>query len=184
MKTTKTTKTILAASLLTALLATQSCKKDPPKDEENEVITTVHIVATDTSSAAVKTFTFRDLDGDKPNAPTQFDSIVLSPNSGYAVRLILLNESVNPVDTISNEIAEEADDHLFVFKPSSSALLNVAITDKDSKNLPLGLTSIWRTGNTSRGTTQVILRHQPGTKNGTEAPGESDIELDFMTVVR
>jgi hypothetical protein len=180
----KTTKTILAATMLTAILATQSCKKDPPQNETNEIITTLHIVATDTATGVVQTFTFKDLDGDKPNPPSQFDSIVLSPSKGYSVNLVLLNESVNPTDSISTEILGEADDHLFVFKPSSSSLLSVAITDKDSKNLPLGLNSIWRTGNAGRGTTQIILRHQPGTKNGTETPGDSDIDLSFVTVVR
>jgi len=180
----KTTKFLLSTCLIVGLLATQSCKKDPPQNETNEIITTLNIVSTDTASGVEQVFTFRDLDGDKPNPPSQFDSIVLSPSSGYAVKLVLLNESVNPTDTISNEIMGEADDHLFVFKSSSSTLLSIAITDKDSKNLPLGLNSIWRTGNAGRGTTQVILRHQPGTKNGTETPGESDIDLSFVTVVR
>ncbi len=179
-----TTKLLLSTSLIVGLLATQSCKKDPPQNETNEIITTLHIVATDTSSGVTQTFTFRDLDGDKPNPPSQYDSIILSPNKGYRVNLVLLNESVNPTDSISNEILGEADDHLFIFKSAPISLLSIAITDKDSKNLPLGLNSIWRTSNTGRGVTQIILRHQAGTKNGTETPGESDVDLSFVTVVR
>jgi hypothetical protein len=29
-----------------------------------------------------------------------------------------------------------------------------------------------------------VLKHQPGSKNGTEAPGETDVELNFYTQVQ
>ena len=84
----------------------------------------------------------------------------------------------------SNEIAEEADDHLFFFESTPAALVNVVIQDKDSKNLPLGLLSKWTTGTTGSGTTRITLRHQPGEKNGTFSPGDTDIEVTFNTLIQ
>jgi hypothetical protein len=176
-------KPLMLSATLGLLFTVQSCKKDPPADNEEELITTVHIIATDTTSGSQQVFTFRDIDGEGGNPPTQFDSITLAPSRVYNVSMLLLDESKNPTDTISKEILAEADDHLFVFTPNPSSLVNIAITDKDSRNLPLGLTSRWTTNTTGRGTTGVVLRHQVGVKNGTAAPGESDIELDFITKV-
>jgi hypothetical protein len=96
----------------------------------------------------------------------------------------LLDESKNPVESITEEIIEEADDHLFVYKPNPSSLVNIQITDKDSKNLPLGVLSTWRTNSVGRGAVTVVLKHQPGVKNGTEAPGDTDVEVEFTTIVR
>jgi hypothetical protein len=56
----------------------------------------------------------------------------------------------------------------------------VAITDKDSKNLPVGLESTWTTGTSANGALQIILRHQPGVKNGTESPGNTDLDVTFQ----
>ena len=171
--------------LTLAALGFQSCKKDPPVNSESEVITTLQIVATDSATGTTAgVFTFKDLDGDKPTPPSVFDTIKLAPNKTYNVSLIVLDESKNPIDSTSNEIAEEADDHLFFFESTPAALVNVAIHDKDSKNLPLGLLSKWTTGTAGSGTTKITLRHQPGEKNGTFNPGDTDIEVTFNTLVQ
>jgi|JI9StandDraft_2_1071091.scaffolds.fasta_scaffold29329_3 hypothetical protein len=180
--------TTLRNGLFVIALATvglQSCKKDPPVNSESEVITTLQIVATDSATGTTAgVFTFKDLDGDKPTPPSVFDTIKLAPNKTYNVSLIVLDESKNPIDSTSNEIAEEADDHLFFFESTPAALVNVVIQDKDSKNLPLGLLSKWTTGTTGSGTTRITLRHQPGEKNGTFSPGDTDIEVTFNTLIQ
>ena len=67
----------------------------------------------------------------------------------------------------------------------TTAGLNVTIlrTDLDANSLPIGLLSKWTTTGVSSGTTTIRLRHQPGVKDGTCDPGETDIELDFHTII-
>ena len=50
--------------------------------------------------------------------------------------------------------------------------------------LEVGLATQWTVGIASVGTTQVVLKHQPGVKDGTCAPGDTDIELDFVTEIQ
>ena len=173
------------AILAIATLSIQSCKKEPVANSENEVITTLQVVATDSASGLpAGVFTFKDLDGDKPTPPSVFDTIKLSPNKTYTVSLIVLDESKNPIDSTSVQIAEEADDHLFFFESTPASLVNVSIQDKDSKNLPVGLLSKWTTGPAGSGTTKITLRHQPGVKNGTYNPGDTDVEVTFNTRIQ
>jgi hypothetical protein len=96
----------------------------------------------------------------------------------------VLNESANPVANIKEEVAKEAVDHLFVFKPAPANILTVTVTDKDSKNLPVGLVADAVTTGAGTGTLQVILRHQPGSKNGTEIPGSTDLDATFNVRVQ
>lgn len=172
--------TILAVTLLAG-----ACKKDkdpvpspPPVTNESEVITTLRLTFTDSANATdVRVATFSDPDGDGGNAPG-IDSIYLAPNKTWLTTLILLNETVTPADTISNEVQEEAEDHIFCFTPAGTAAV-VTITDVDANNKPLGLQSKWKTGAAGTGTMQVKLKHQPGVKDGTCNPGETDIEVTF-----
>jgi hypothetical protein len=48
----------------------------------------------------------------------------------------------------------------------------------------VGLQSQWTTGNAENGTTQIVLKHQPDVKDGTCAPGETDIDVTFVTEVQ
>lgn len=187
-KTTTITKTLLGLGVVA--LAFSSCKKDddlvdvpPPDQNETEVITTFQITLTDIGGTQpTVNAIFRDLDGDGGNAPTQFDTLYLAPNTSYSAEILLLNESVSPTDTISNEVLEEAADHLFCFSPTGA---NVTITRTDTDGVfEIGLQSLWVTAAVSDGTTQISLKHQPGIKDGTCAPGETDIELDFTTKIQ
>lgn len=155
---------------------------DPDKDNEEEVITTLKVMFTplDTNGTATSA-TFKDADGDGGNGPEIFDTIKLNANASYAVRLILLNESASPVDTISNEVAEENYDHLFCFSVDGA---NVAITRTDSDGMyEVGLESKWETGVASSGTVRIVLKHQPAIKNGSCDLGETDIDVLFPTVI-
>lgn len=186
----KITKTSLYLFLAAALMV--GCKKDdnspkpsssnPPINEE-ELITTVKITFVDTAGIEPTVIVFfRDPDGDGGNAPTQFDTIRLAANSVYNATLEVFDESKNPIEDITTEIAQEADEHLFCFTPSS-VNLNIIRTDSDG-TYEIGLASQWTTGTASIGTTQVILKHQPGVKDGTCIPGDTDIELNFVTEIQ
>ena len=109
----------------------------------------------------------------------RFDTIRLDSNCTYFATILLLNETASPVDTISNEVLEETDDHLFCFTPSGSSA-SVTVTDRDGNNLPIGLQSTWITTSAGSGTMNVTLHHQPGIKNGDCALGETDVEVLFV----
>ncbi len=165
----------------------QSCQKDPKPDtqpkNESELITTLIIEATDSASNLKKQFKFRDVDGEGGNAPSQFDSIELSQNRTYFVDLILLDESKTAVDTISKEVLNEGEFHLFNFA-ISNLNMDIKLNDLDKNGLPIGLKSIWRTGASSNGKLKVVLKHQPGIKNGDPLLGESDLDIDFKCKIK
>jgi len=171
------------------ILTWQACKKDadlpklPSPINEPEVITSLKFTFIDSANAAnVITASFIDADGDGGNQPTTFDTIKLKSNTTYLCRVALFNGILN--EEITPEIEAEANDHLFIYK-TSGVNLNIAITDADSNNppLPIGLNARWRTASISNGTVQIILKHQPGIKDGTEAPGDTDVDLSFQTKI-
>ena len=176
---------------LLALLATttlfSACKKDnnddPTPDDDNEQITTVTYTLTPTSGGAPVSVTYKDADGDGGAAPT-IGTLTLTANTTYTGVLTLLDETKTPVVNTSAEILEEADEHIFFFEATPTNLVQVTRTDKDKNNLEVGLQTRLVTTSTASGTLKITLRHQPGAKNGTFAPGDTDVEVTFPTTVR
>lgn len=183
-------RTTLVLLLAFAIAASwNGCKKDddntptPPANEE-EVITTMTLTFVDSSNHAnIKHATFRDPDGDGGLGYDIFDSIKLEPNKTWLTSIVLLNETQNPADTISNEVLDEGVDHLFCFTPTGTSA-TVVKTDLDNNGLPIGLQTKWYTTAAGDGTMQVELRHQPGVKNGTCGVGDTDISVDFKVKVQ
>jgi len=71
--------------------------------------------------------------------------------------------------------------------PTGAALnLTVTITDRDSnaKQYPLGLETKFVTGAAGSGWLRLVLRHQPNLKNGTFAPGSTDLDVGFNVMIR
>ena len=174
-------------------LVVVSCKKDDvkPTDDhdhnDSELITTLELKFSGKGVLGYDTtfvVTFNDSDGDGGNAATQFDTIHLLKNSSYNVELTLFDKSKTPADTISNEVLEEANDHLFFYSSNPTGLVNVLITDKDSNNKNLGLKSTWTTTNAGSGKVKVKLMHQPGVKDGTSETGDTDVDIDFQVYVK
>ena len=185
-------KTKMVAVLGLAVVAgLSSCKKDDdlvatpaPTINEVEVITTLELTFTDAAGVQpTVTAKFRDPDGDGSMGPDVFDDIVLQANTTYNVTIALLNEIETPAEDIGAEVLEEDDEHLFCFTVAGGANLNITRTDSDG-TFEVGLTSDWVTGAASTGTTQVVLKHQPGVKDGTCAPGETDIDVTFDTTIQ
>lgn len=168
------------------------CKKDddpvsapPPVVNDPEVITTVKLFFDDTTVANLdRVAVFRDPDGDGGAGPDIFDTIKLQPNKSYLVNIILLNETLSPADTISNDVLAEANDHMFFYMHSGVSITTTYL-DQDTNNppLPIGLSTRWQTGNLSTGTSRIILKHQPGVKDGTQAPGTTDVDVTFQARV-
>lgn len=185
-------KTILKTTFVTSAIFLMmvfytSCKKEtpvPPNPNDEELITTIQLNFTDSAGVqpAISAI-FRDADGDGGNAPSQWDSIKLKANTTYLASILLLDETKSPVDTISHEVLAEAKDHLFCFTVSNLST-TIKRTDADVNNLEIGLQSRWSNGLAGTGTVQLVLRHQPDIKDGSCAPGASDVDITFQTIVQ
>jgi len=171
----------------------------------SEVITTMKIYIKDSITGNQITgspFTFKDADGDGGNVgsflPLATDSLInLNDSTTYQAEIFLLDETKTPVDTISNEVVKEGQEHMFFFEqtnpignPYSAMLLgsNIKITylDLDANNRGIGQRFKLKTNLNSAGVQfpfRVTLRHQPGVKDGTFAPGETDVEIRFKVKV-
>lgn len=176
--------------VLFIVLSFIGCKKDdavpsnPTDPNESELITTVKLIFVDSAGVEPnRTFSFSDPDGDGGNAPTVFDTIQLNGSKTYDVSVLLLDESKSPADTISNEVLAEAEDHMFFYFHNGS-LITTSYADIDANGFGVGLQTKWVSGNASVGTSRVVLKHQPGIKDGTFSPGETDIDITFPSVVQ
>ncbi len=155
-----------------------SCKPDDHNhDDEHDAITKMQLAFVDSATnAAAGTFTWADPDGIGGNNPTQIDTISLAANKTYRVNLSVFAQHDNHEDNITAEILNEKNDHLFVYK-NISGNISVQTTDKDDNNLPIGIETKWTSGSASTGSVNVVLRHQPGVKDGTETPGDTDVDI-------
>jgi len=164
-----------------------ACNKDSINiEDENELITSVKLNFT--ANGNTQTFAYTDLDGDGGKAPT-ISTISLKPNTTYTMTIEILDESKTPASNITNEVATEKDEHLFIYTPTPSSLFTYTYGDKDSKNLNVGLTGIVKTTAAGTGKLKVQLRHQPPingipSKNGSTSPGSDDVNIDFNVTVQ
>lgn len=176
---------VLSVALLSAVIFFSGCDKDDPAPvNEEEVITTLEVTLVPEGGGASVTLKFFDADGEQGStAPVLTISDALQASTVYSSIIELKNETVNPAGNISEEIAEEADDHLFCFD-SSADNISFQYEDQDSNGLPLGLLTTWTTGTPGGTTVTIRLRHQPATKTG-QCPGsgETDVEVSFDLVV-
>jgi hypothetical protein len=177
-----------------------SCEdKEVPKPEvinEEELITTVKLVMVDQSNSTIvrEAVFFEDPFGEPGNNIT-IDTIRLDQNKEYLVTVYLMDQSKNPVDTISSEVKEEADEHqlFYLFKDMDGANAdNLTIDylpgDVDSHNVPLGLTPKFSSTTTLKGKLTLILKHQAGVKPtsglGDINQGETDVEVVFPVKIQ
>jgi hypothetical protein len=210
-KSTKIKTAIVLAFCLVLLLCACKKKTPPPLNipqppaNEQEVITTMKLYFTDSATNVVSVYGFEDADGDGGNpgiflGTNQSDSVIsLAANKTYNMEIILLDVTKTPVDTISNEVEEEGKDHMIFFNASSptgtpystvltGSNIKVTYTDLDagSPARGIGLTTRIRTyasTGSSKNAFKVTLKHQPDAKDGTFAPGETDVEIAFKVMV-
>jgi hypothetical protein len=229
-------KTIPFSLLLFAAIALSfsACKKDkkdpenpsdpPPVTNDQEVVTTLRIYIWDSvgSPIAGSPFSFKDPDGDGGASGTFLNGgadsvIILFDNSRYLTRVVILDETKTPADSVSNEVGgDESYEHLLFYNgdPANASntkgnqVLNAAYPDyqvklngsgitvryTDTDNgvahgqpaRNIGLTTELKTLAATNGTKYpfiVTLRHQPDAKDGSYAPGETDVEVMFKVRV-
>ena len=179
-----------ALFLIIALFIFSACKKNnnkvenPPSPQDSpELLTSMVLQLKDSATNNTNTFAFRDPDGPGGKNPTMFDTIQLKNNTTYMVSVILLDETKSPIDTVSKDVFQKRNEHQLFFTYTNINLVNTYL-DKDDNGLPIGLLDKWRCGNTSKGISKITLKHQPNTKNGSINSGDTDIEVNFQTVIK
>ncbi len=198
----------LAAIIGMSFTACKKDKKDEPTPDaptppanETELITTMKVILHDTTTHTNTTYVFSDLDGAGGN-PATFgnsgaDSVInITANHVYEATILLLDETKNPIDTISNEVEEEGADHMFFFNsiaPTgtpyntylSGSMTNIKYLDLDANNRGIGLSTLWTAPSMmmAKSPLTIELKHQPGVKDGSYAPGETDIQVGFKLKV-
>ena len=156
---------------------------NPGNGEEEELSTTVRLIFNyDTISMPLDTFTFKDIDGPGGLEPTVFDTIKLVTSQNYTVHAEFLNESTAEPEDITEENLAENAEHIICYSSSEDDLL-ITRTDSDG-NYEVGLESSWSSTEASIGTVTMTLKHQPDVKDGTCAPGETDVEVVFPFIVQ
>ena len=183
----------LLAGLTCGTFLLSSCGDDEPEAENvEEIITDATLTFTPEGGGAQVTATAVDPDGEGVQGLQVSGPIQLAANTTYTLTIDLVNGLEN--ESISEEVEEEADEHMLFFGFSNNLFLDplgngnvdnrsddVNYNDADSNNLPLGLETSWTTGDTGSGTFRVILKHQPDIKTVTSSSedGESDMDITW-----
>jgi len=179
----KTINFLFSMSFLSLLIT--SCSGDdnnPEPVNEEEVITTMTVTLTPQEGGAAITLQSQDLDGDGPNAPVVTVSGNLASNTSYDGTIVLLNETETPAEDITEEVAEEAEDHQFFFNVAGGLDATASYEDLDGDGNPLGIEFTLSAGGAGNGTLTITLRHEPKKPNDgslADAGGETDIAQTF-----
>lgn len=184
-------KTIKKISLMVlcgvSLMACSSDDDIPEVINQEELITTVKITLVPENNGENVELSYQDLDGDGSNEAV-IETEALQANTVYAGTIQLLNETVDPIEDITLEVAEEGDEHQFFY--SNEANLTVSYTDEDANGNPIGITFLLETSTAKNGSLTVVLRHEPnknapGVSDGNieNAGGETDIHASFPITV-
>lgn len=177
-----------------SIIAISACNDDDPiaplplPINEEELITTIKLESVPVGGGSNVTLTYKDLDGDGPNAPTLTLVGGWVANKTYRNNVTFLNESVTPAVDITSEIIAEGVDHQ-VFYQSTGTFPNFTYfpssNSDDLNGKPIGLsTQLIFPAGTSTGNFTITLRHLPNksaanvaTGNITNAGGTTDAEL-------
>ena len=137
-------------------------------DHENEVITTVVLSFIDSDGGDAQTFAWADPEND--GSPV-VDNIALVDGSSYSVSVAFLNELEEPAEDLTEEIADESDEHQIFFTgtavqgpatgTNTEAVVEHSYNDDDSGGLPIGLENLFATLGTGSGELVLTLRHLP-----------------------
>lgn len=205
MTTAVNLKHVICALLIGGTLIT-GCKTDddlPEPENEVEVITDVVLTFTNASNGSdIVRASAKDPDGAGIQELVILDSIKLDTSKTYILTLDLLNalDSAN-VESITEEVEEEGDEHQFYFSYSNNAFANptgdgnfdnfsdpLNYNDLDVNGNSIGLSTNWTTSNIllENGVFRVRLQHQPDIKTATTGvnDGDTDIDLSFVLVVQ
>lgn len=186
MKTIK----LLAIACISAITFASCSDDDPTPTNEEEVITTMTVTLTPDGGGNDVVLRTRDLDGDGPNAPEVTVSGTIFANTTYNGTIELLNETEDPAEDITEEVAAEAEAHQFFYTSTGISPTFTYAGANDANGNPVGINFSVATGAAGSGTVTFILRHEPnksaaGVNEGNiaNAGGETDIEATFNVTI-
>ena len=173
----------LTIALFTSILFI-GCSKDddqqPQPVNEEEVITTLTVSLVPEGGGTTVSLQSRDLDGDGPNPPV-INTGNLATGVTYSGSIVLLNETVDPAENITEEVEEESAEHQFFYTSGGDLDITISNENLDSEGNKLGTEFSLVAGAASSGTLTFTLRHEPKKPNTglDDAGGESDIIASF-----
>ncbi len=183
---------MLAIAILLGASVFQSCEKHDDNHQHNneeELITKVEIYLGAGDSILIREI-WSDQDGIGGNNPILPDTLILQKNKTYYGFIkFYTNHDDTSFHDITNDIKTEGKDHIICYNVQSMAMpptgLAILRTDDDVNNVVLGFDTEWLTpANFDLGQVNVRLKHQPGIKNGTCDPGETDVEVNFPYLIK
>lgn len=157
-------------ALLLPALALAACAdvENPDHDHENEVVTTVVLTFTPEGGGEALEFTWADPEDD--GSPV-IDEIVLADGATYALTVAFLNALEDPAEDLTDEIADESDQHQVFITGSAvegpatgenaAAVISHAYADTDANGAPVGLDNDITALGAGSGELIVTLRHLP-----------------------
>lgn len=184
---------VIAALLFVVSIASFSAcnKKEQPKPDEQELITTMKLRITDGSGFS-QTFTYKVENGfgSTTAGTVQIDTIKLAPGKIYTVTSELYNDKAAPAANLTSEVLDENEAHLFLFQstPGSGAgSVSFSNGSKDNNGKPFNQVITFTTGAAGSGAIQVNLMHAPTDKNGatpSASGGETDVEAVYPLIIK
>ena len=150
-----------------------------------EVITTLRLTLEPIGGGTDIVLEYLDLDADGPNPPVVIVSGNLAAGTSYNGTILLLNETVNPPENVTEEVDEENLEHQFFYTIGGDLNVTTEYENFDTDGNPLGTELMLSTGEASSGTLTLTLRHEPNKPNSglADAGGETDIEVTFDVAV-
>ncbi len=192
----------LATTLLITFAMASGCEvEDPQKEEVPELITTVSLTFVPTSGEDPVRVSATDPDGEGVQDIMVEGPVRLKASKSYTLEVSLINGLADPTQPeydVTEEVEEEADEHMFFFSWTNSLFISpigdgnvdnrsdeVNYEDEDANGLPLGIETFWTTGSVNAGELRIVLKHQPDLKSATSdsSIGETDVDITFPIII-
>ncbi len=190
---TQSKNTMLAMALFIGSMAFQSCEKHDDNHQhtdEGELITKVEVYLVDSLTKDTLFAAWSDKDGIGGNNPILPDTFKLKQGKMYFGRVkFYTNHDAISYHDITEEILNEGVNHIICYNVQSIVMPSTSLfmirTDEDVNKKVLGFQTEWYAPSTfDQGTVNIRLKHQPGIKDGTCDPGETDVEVNFPYLVK
>jgi hypothetical protein len=184
LKNLKNLKFLSAALIASSLFIGCSKDDDPQPVNEEELITTLTVTLEPVGSGDTVTLEFKDMDGDGPDSPEITTGNLVSGVT-YSGSIVLLNETEEEPENITEEVEAESDEHQFFYTTTGELDVTTTYDNFDSADNPLGTRFTLVAGAVSSGTLIFTLRHEPTKPNEglDDAGGETDISAEFEVSV-
>jgi len=178
---------------------------EPQKEDVPELITAVTLTFKPVGGGTNIVVSATDPDGEGIQSIKTDGPVTLPKSTSYTMTITLINglaEQNSPGWDVTAEVQQESDEHMFFFGWTGNAFADPAGngnidargdkvnygTSIDTKGLPLGLTTEWKTADvaTTGQTFRIILKHQPGLKSATSSSndGETDLDVTFPLTIQ